>query len=245
MIELKGKTAVITGGARGIGKAIALKFAQKGMNIAIPYVDSVSPTEALAEFTALGVKAKAYLCDVSNFDATKATCDEIVKDFGGVDVLVNNAGITKDNLILRMGEKDWDAVLSVNLKGAFNMIKHLTSTFMKTRDGAIINISSVSGMMGNAGQANYAASKAGLIGLTKSVARELSSRNITCNAVAPGFIETVMTAALNDQQQAALKNIIPLGCYGKPDDVASAVLFLAENRYITGEVIKVDGGMYI
>lgn len=244
-MDLKNKTAVVTGAARGIGKAIALAFAQKGMNIAIPYVDSVPPDETVAELEALGIKAKAYLCDVSDYDAAKKTCDAIVADFGSVDVLVNNAGITQDNLILRMTEQNWDAVLGVNLKGAFHMIKHLTQTFMKARGGAIINISSVSGMMGNAGQANYAASKAGLIGLTKSVARELSSRGVTCNAVAPGFIETKMTAALSDQQQEYLKKNIPLGRAGQPEDIAAAVVFLAENRYITGEVIKVDGGMYI
>ena len=198
-----------------------------------------------AELTAMGVQAKAYACDVSDFAATKQTCDAIVKDFGNVDVLVNNAGITIDKLLLRMTEEDWDKVLSVNLKGAFHMIKHLTQHFMRNRSGAIINIASVVGMMGNAGQANYAASKAGLIGLTKTVARELGSRGVTCNAVAPGFIATGMTAALTEEQQAYMKQNIPLGRIGRPEDVAAAVLFLAENRYITGEVIKVDGGMYI
>lgn len=241
---LKGKTVVVTGGGRGIGKAIALEFARLGANVAIIFSNNL-PTDTLAELSDLGVTARAYGCDVSDFMLSKCACEQILKDFGSVEVLVNNAGITKDNLMLRMSEADWDSVLNVNLKGAFNMIKHFTSSFMRSRSGAIINISSVVGIMGNAGQANYAASKAGLIGLSKSVARELAVRNITCNVVAPGFIETAMTAVLTVEQQEQLKKNIPLGKYGKAEEVAAAVAFLAQNRYVTGEVIKVDGGMYI
>lgn len=241
---LKGKTVVVTGGVRGIGEAIALRCAEKGANIAVPYL-GVDPAPALEKFRDCGVKAEAYECNVADFSATKTVCDAIVAEFGGVDALVNNAGITADKLILRMTEEDFDKVIAVNLKGAFNMIKHLTQNFMRNRGGAIVNISSVVGLMGNAGQANYAASKAGLIGLTKTVARELSSRGVTCNAVAPGFIDTAMTAALTPEQQDAIKKQIPLGFIGQPDDVARTVLFFLENRYITGEVVKVDGGMYI
>lgn len=241
---LKGKTVVVTGGGSGIGKAIATLCAQKGANVAIPYVGP-DPSEAVKAFEKAGVKAKAYLCDVSDFNATKEVCDKIIADFGTVDALVNNAGITADKLILRMTEEDFDKVISVNLKGAFNMIKHLTQNFMRARGGAIVNISSVVGLMGNAGQANYSASKAGLIGLTKTVARELASRNVTCNAVAPGFIATAMTAALTPEQQDAIKKQIPLGFIGQPEDVARTVIYFLENRYITGEIIKVDGGMYI
>ena len=241
---LKGKTVVVTGGVRGIGLAIAERCAEKGANIAIPYV-FVDPEPALKTLRNYKVKAEAYECDVSDFDATKTVCDKIIADFGSVDALVNNAGITADKLILRMTEQDFDKVIAVNLKGAFNMIKHLTQNFMRNRGGAIVNISSVVGLMGNAGQANYSASKAGLIGLTKTVARELASRGVTCNAVAPGFIATAMTDALIEEQKDAIKKQIPLGFIGNPDDVARTVLFYLENRYITGEVIKVDGGMYI
>lgn len=241
---LKGKTVVVTGGVRGIGLAIAKRCAEKGAHIALPYL-GVDPAPALGELRAMGVKAEAYECNVADFAATKSVCDKMIADFGAIDGLVNNAGITADKLILRMTEEDFDKVIAVNLKGAFNMVKHLTQNFMRNRGGAIVNISSVVGLMGNAGQINYAASKAGLIGLTKTVARELSSRNVTCNAVAPGFIDTAMTAALTPEQQDAIKKQIPLGFIGQPDDVAKAVVFFLENRYVTGEVIKVDGGMYI
>ena len=241
---LKGKTVVVTGAVRGIGLAIAELCAQKGANIAIPYV-FVDPAPALEKLRAMGVKAEAYECNVADFNKTKEVCDKIIADFGAVDALVNNAGITADKLILRMTEEDFDKVIAVNLKGAFNMTKHLTQNFMRNRGGAIVNISSVVGLMGNAGQANYSASKAGLIGLTKTVARELASRGVTCNAVAPGFIDTAMTAALTPEQQDAIKKQIPLGFIGDPDDVARTVMFFLENRYVTGEVIKVDGGMYI
>lgn len=241
---LKGKTVVVTGGVRGIGQAIGELCASKGANVAVPYL-GVDPAPALAALRAYGVKAEAYECNVADFAATKEVCDKIIADFGGVDSLVNNAGITADKLILRMSEEDFDKVIAVNLKGAFNMVKHLTQNFMRNRGGAIVNISSVVGLMGNAGQINYAASKAGLIGLTKTVARELSSRGVTCNAVAPGFIATAMTDALTDAQKDAIKQQIPLGFIGHADDVARAVVFFLENRYITGEVVKVDGGMYI
>lgn len=241
---LKGQTVVVTGAVRGIGRAIASLCASKGANIAVPYV-GVDSAPALEEYRSYGVKAEAYVCDVSDFSATKVVCDKIIADFGGVDALVNNAGITADNLILRMTEEAFDKVIAVNLKGAFNMIKHLTQNFMRRRSGAIVNISSVVGLMGNAGQINYSASKAGLIGMTKTVARELSSRNVTCNAVAPGFIDTAMTAVLTQEQQDAIKKQIPLGVIGQAEDVARAVAFFLENRYVTGEVIKVDGGMYI
>ena len=241
---LKGKTVVVTGGVRGIGQAIGTLCAQKGANIAVPYF-GVDPEPALAQFRALGVKAEAYECNVADYNAVKCTCDKILADFGEVDALVNNAGITADKLILRMSEEDFDKVIAVNLKGAFNMVKHLTQNFMRRRSGAIVNISSVVGLMGNAGQINYAASKAGLIGLTKTVARELGSRGVTCNAVAPGFIATAMTAALTPEQQDAIKKQIPLGYIGQPQDVANAVVFFLENRYVTGEVVKIDGGMYI
>ena len=241
---LKGKTVVVTGAVRGIGQGIAELCASKGANIAVPYIGP-DPAPALEKYRSYGVKAEAYECNVADYSATKEVCDRIIADFGTVDSLVNNAGITIDKLIMRMTEDDWDKVIAVNLKGAFNMIKHLTQNFMRARGGAIVNISSVVGLMGNAGQANYSASKAGLIGLTKTVARELSSRNVTCNAVAPGFIETAMTAALTPEQQDAIKKQIPLGIIGHADDVARAVVFFLENRYVTGEVIKVDGGMYI
>ena len=194
-----------------------------------------------------GVAARYYKCDVSDFSATKETVDKIVKDFGKIDVLVNNAGITADKLIMRMDEADWDRVLSINLKGCFNMIKHVTPYMMRKRYGRIVSISSVVGLMGNAGQANYAASKAGIIGLTKTVAKEFGARNITANAVAPGFIKTAMTDALTEEQKQAMYKLIPLGCLGETQDIANAVKFLVSDdaRYITGVVLKVDGGMYI
>ncbi|MDE7395999.1 MAG: 3-oxoacyl-[acyl-carrier-protein] reductase [Clostridiales bacterium] len=241
---LKGKTVVVTGATRGIGLEIARQCAEKGASVAIPYVGA-DPSEAVAEIEKYGVKCKAYECNVADYNAVQTVCAQIVADFGGVDALVNNAGITADKLILRMTEEDFDKVIAVNLKGAFNMIKHLTPVFMKARQGAIVNISSVVGLMGNPGQINYSASKAGLIGITKTVAKELSSRNVTCNAVAPGFIDTAMTAVMTPEQQAFMQKNIPLGRVGTVTDVAKAVLFFLENRYITGEVVKVDGGMYI
>lgn len=239
---LNGKIALVTGGSRGIGAAIARELASQGADLALVYAGSKESAEALcAELTAaFGVKALAYQCNVADFDAAKDTVTQIKKEFGTVHILVNNAGITKDGLLAMMKESQFDDVISVNLKGAFNMIRHCTGLFIRNKGGRIINISSVTGIMGNAGQANYAASKAGLIGLTKSVARELAPKGITCNAVAPGFIDTDMTKDLHDSPLAAT---IPLGRMGKPEEVAQAVAFLANAEYITGEVIKVDGGI--
>lgn len=238
---MEGKTVLITGGSRGIGLATAKKFASQKANIAIAAYateeEFKSAEEALAPY---GVKVASYLLDVSKFDACKAVVAKVKADFGTIDVLVNNAGITKDNLIPFMKESDFEAVIAVNLKGPFNMIKACSSVFIRNKSGRIVNISSVSGLMGNPGQANYAASKAGLVGLTKTVAKEFSSKNITCNAVAPGFIATAMTENL---QKDALEKMIPLGRLGKPEEIAETVVFLASNDYITGEVVRVDGGV--
>lgn len=243
---LKGRTAVITGSSRGIGRAVALKLAQQGANIAVTYSGSKEAAdEVCMQAEACGVKAIAYRCDVADHARSKEICDRIIADFGRVDILVNNAGITKDSLLLKMTESDFDTVIDVNLKGAFNFTKHLFRELMKSPAGRIINISSVSGLMGNAGQANYSASKAGLIGLTKTTAKELASRGVTCNAIAPGFIETDMTADLPQSVKDYANSAIPLKRMGKADEVASLAVFLAsdESSYITGEVIRVDGGM--
>ena len=242
------KVALITGAGRGIGATIARTLAKEKMDIAIvDYASAETAEETLQAIAEEGVSARYYQCDVSDFAATKAAVDQIVKDFGKVDVLVNNAGITADKLIMRMDEADWDRVLSINLKGCFNMIKHVTPYMMRKRYGRIVSISSVVGLMGNAGQANYAASKAGIVGLTKTVAKEFGARNITANAVAPGFIKTAMTDALAEEQKQAMYKLIPLGCLGETQDIANAVKFLVSDdaRYITGVVLKVDGGMYI
>ena len=239
-------TALVTGASRGIGRAIALRLAEDGANVAVIYAGSADKAEAVVnEITALGVNAKAYRCNVADSAAVNETVKAVTNDLGKIDILVNNAGITRDGLMLRMKDEDFDAVLDTNLKGAFNMIRACYSGFIRKKSGRIINISSVSGIMGNAGQANYSASKAGVIGLTKSVARELASRGITCNAVAPGFIQTDMTENLGDNNP--LLNSIPLGRMGKPEDIAAAVAFLASDSaaYITGEVLKVDGGLAI
>lgn len=245
---MKGKVALVTGGARGIGRAIALKLAGRGADIAILDAGELALSEQTAEeIRALGVKAFAVRCDITDPDQVARAVDQVKQALGGVDILVNNAGITRDKLALRMTAEDFDAVLSVNLKGTFLMIKALYADFMRKRSGRIINIASISGLMGNAGQANYSASKAGVVGLTKTIARELASRNVTCNAVAPGFIETPMTAGMNqDALQEACKNI-PLRRMGKPEDVAAAVAFLAgdDAGYITGSVINVDGGFFM
>ena len=239
---MKGKVAIITGGSRGIGAAIVRRLAAEGADIALIYAGSIEAAESLCAEVAdnYGVKAAAYQCNVADFDAAKETVTAIKKEFGTVHILVNNAGITRDGLVAMMKESVFDDVISVNLKGAFNMIRHCTPLFIRNRGGAIINISSVTGIMGNAGQANYAASKAGLIGLTKSVARELAPKGVTCNAVAPGFIDTDMTKELHDSPLAAA---IPLGRMGEPHEVADAVVFLSMATYITGETIKVDGGI--
>ena len=240
---LKGKTAVVTGGSRGIGKAICLKFAENGADIAFLYAgNTVKAEETLKELEKLGVKAKAYQCDVADADAVAAVVKEIVKDFGGIHNLVNNAGITKDKLVPMMKAADFDAVVDTNLKGTFYMIKGVYPLFLKQKGGKIINISSVSGLMGNPGQANYSASKAGVVGLTKSVAKELAGRGICCNAIAPGFISTEMTENLENN---ALKDAIPMKRFGDAEEVAKLALFLASEHsdYITGEIIRIDGGL--
>ncbi len=243
---LKGKTAVVTGGSRGIGKAIALKLAQEGADVAILYAgNEAAAQETCSLIGQSGVTAKAYRCDVADDRQTKETVDAILADFGGIDILVNNAGVVRDGLILSMKEEDFDTVVNTNLKGAFHMIKHTYRHFMKKRSGRIINITSVSGVTGNAGQANYSSAKAGLIGLTKSTAKELAARNVTCNAIAPGFIDTDMTAALADKVREAAVEAIPLKRMGTPGDIAALAAFLAgdEAGYLTGEVIKMDGGL--
>lgn len=239
---LKGNVALITGGSRGIGAAVAKKLASLGADVAIVYSGNAEAADAVCHECreTYGVKAQAYRCNVADFAAVKELVGKVKADFGTVNILVNNAGITKDGLVATMREQDFDDVLSVNLKGTFNLIRHCTGIFLRNRGGRIINIASVTGIMGNAGQANYAASKAGIIALTKSVARELAPRGITCNAVAPGFIDTDMTKGLQDSPLAAA---IPLGHMGTPEDVAGAVAYLACAGYVTGEVIRVDGGI--
>ncbi len=248
MLELTGKTAIITGASRGIGKAIAMKLASLGADIAfLHFMDSENAAKTEQELSALGVRAKGYECNVADFEATATAINQVIEDFGEVHILVNNAGIVRDNLILKMTEADFDAVLSVNLKGAFNMIKNLYPHFMKKRRGRIINIASIVGINGNAGQANYASAKAGMIGLTKSVAKELGARNVTVNAIAPGFIHTDMTDGMPEKAREAALAAIPLKRAGEVEDIANLAAFLAsdEAAYITGEVIKVDGGMAI
>ncbi len=239
---LKNKTAVITGGSRGIGAAVAKALAEKGANVAILYAGNAEAAEkTVKECEGFGVQAKAWQCNVADAEAVKTVVGEIRKSFDSIDMLVNNAGITKDGLVLMMKEEAFNDVIDVNLRGAFHMIRHGARLMVGGKFGRIVNISSISGMMGNAGQANYSASKAGLIGLTKSVARELSGRGITCNAVAPGFISTDMTAGFSEEEGLAAS--IPLGRMGQPEEVAKAVVFLLESDYITGEVLRVDGGL--
>jgi len=245
---LKGKTALITGASRGIGRAIALDMAQNGANIALNYVGDPTEAEALRKMIlAENVRCALYACDVSDFEATKQMVKHVLADFTQVDILVNNAGIARDNPILRTSEKDYDDVMDINLKGSFNMIKHLYPSFMKSRSGTIINIASVCGLRGWEWQASYAASKGGLIALTKTVAKELAGRGVTCNAIAPGYIETAMTAGLTGGKKDGLVERIPLQRAGQPGDVAKLAVFLASAgaAYITGEVIKVDGGLCI
>lgn len=245
---LTGKVALVTGAGRGIGRAIALTLAKNGATVIVNYNGSKESAEAVvSEITQNGGSAEAVQCNVADFASSEAFVKEVLAKYQKVDILVNNAGVTRDNLIMRMSEADYDAVLDTNLKGAFNMIRHLSRSLIKQRSGKIINISSVSGVLGNAGQANYSASKAGLIGLTKSVARELASRGINVNAVAPGFIDTDMTQNMTEDAKKAVNGMIPMGKMGSAQNVADMVLFLAgENSgYITGQVICVDGGMCI
>lgn len=241
---LTGKTAIVTGASRGIGAAIAVKLASMGMNIAAIYASSSTAAEEICEkcISEYGVQARAYKCDVADFNMVKDTVAAVKADFGSINVLVNNAGVTRDGLVATMSEADFDKVLDTNLKGAFNMIRHCTRPFITAKGGVIINISSIAGLIGNAGQANYAASKAGLIGLTKSVAKELASRSIRCNAIAPGFIRTDMTGNI-DPDTNKLSAMIPMGRFGSPEDVADAAAFLINAGYITGEVLRVDGGL--
>ncbi len=243
---LEGKTAIITGGSRGIGKGIVEVFAKHGANVAFTYSSSSEAAEALAkEVSQLGIKAKAYQSDAASFSDSEALAVQVIEDFGGIDVLINNAGITKDNLLMRMSEDDFDKVIDVNLKSVFNMTKAVQRTMLKQRKGSIINMSSVVGVKGNAGQTNYAASKAGIIGFSKSVALELGSRDIRCNVIAPGFIETEMTGKLDEATVQSWRDAIPLKRGGAPEDIANACVFLASDlsAYVTGQVLNVDGGM--
>jgi 3-oxoacyl-[acyl-carrier protein] reductase len=245
MNQLENQTAVVTGAGRGIGRAIALKFARAGANVVCVSRTQENSEKVAAEVTALGRKAWALAVDVADGAAVKAAAEKIIADCGKVDILVNNAGVTRDGLLMRMSDADWDAVLNTNLKGAFHFTRELFRVFAKQRAGRIINISSVIGLIGNPGQCNYAASKAGLIGFTQSIARELASRSVTVNAIAPGFIETDMTSDLNEELKGNILKAIPMGRFGSADDIADAALFLASPaaRYITGQVLTVDGGM--
>ena len=244
-MRLKDKVALITGGARGIGQAIAMVFAREGADIVVADVNLEIAQKTASEIESLGRKALALEMDVTNYDLVEAGINKILDKMGKVDILVNNAGITKDNLLLRMSQADWDAVINVNLKGTFNCIKAVSRPMIKQRSGRIISIASIIGLIGNPGQANYAASKAGIIALTKTVAKELASRNINANAVAPGFIQTEMTAELSEEIKKKMLEVIPLGKLGTPEDVANVCLFLASqvSSYITGQTITIDGGM--
>ena len=240
------KTAIITGASRGIGQGIALTFAQNGCAVALTYSSSTAAAEQLeTELKALGVNAKGYQSNAADFEAAQQLVEDVMADFGQIDILINNAGITKDNLLMRMGEADFDSVININLKSVFNMTKAVQRTFLKQRHGSLIHMSSVVGVKGNAGQANYAASKAGIIGFSKSIALELGSRNIRSNVIAPGFIETEMTDKLAEDVVQSWRDGIPLKRGGQPEDVANACVFLASDlsNYITGQVLHVDGGM--
>ncbi len=244
---LSGKTALVTGASKGIGRSIAIRFAEEGANVAFTFLSSVEKGQALeTELAAFGIKAKGYRSDASDFKAAEQLINDVVADFGALDILVNNAGITRDNLLMRMTEEAWDEIMNVNLKSCFNTVKAASRTMMKAKAGSIINMTSVVGVKGNAGQANYAASKAGIIGFTKSVALELGSRNIRCNAVAPGFIETEMTGALDEKTVQGWRDGIPMKRGGQPEEVANACVFLASDMssYISGQVLHVNGAMY-
>jgi 3-oxoacyl-[acyl-carrier protein] reductase len=243
--ELNNRVAVVTGAARGIGSQIAETLAREGVNIAVVDLEEDAAATTAGRLEKLGVRAKAYRCDVSSFEAVEALGSSIGEEFERVDILVNNAGITRDRLIMRMTSEDWDLVLKVNLTGAFNFCKVFGPVMLKQRSGSIVNIASVIGQMGNTGQANYGASKAGLIGLTKSLAKEFAGRGVRVNAVAPGFIRTAMTDALKEDIQEQMRSTIPLGRFGEPRDVANVVLFLVSDlaRYVTGQVVNCDGGM--
>ena len=243
---LEGKTAIITGASRGIGKGIAQVFAQQGANVAFTYSSSIEAANELEnELNAIGIKAKGYKSNAANFNEAQELAESVVAEFGSIDILINNAGITKDNLLMRISEEDFDQVIEVNLKSVFNMTKAVQRTMLKQRKGSIINMSSVVGVKGNAGQTNYAASKAGIIGFSKSVALELGSRNIRSNVIAPGFIETEMTAKLDENTVKGWRDAIPLKRGGTPEDIANVCVFLASDmsEYITGQTINVDGGM--
>ena len=248
---LENKIAIVTGGARGIGEAIAIKFAEHGAHVAFTYVSDNSANKAAIvekRLQGIGVKSKAFKSNAGDFKQCEEMVNQVIKDFGTVDICVNNAGISKDNLLLRMTAEQWDEVMQVNLKGVFNMTKQVIKPMMKAKTGSIINMSSIIGIMGNAGQSSYAASKAGIIGFTKSVAKELGSRNIRCNAIAPGFVETDMTSYLKEGESAEkYKASIPLGRFGTGEDIANVCLFLASDlsAYVTGQVITTDGGLYM
>ena len=241
---LKGKVALVTGGSRGIGAVITKKLASLGADVAVIYAGNAEMAQEVCDFCKeeYGVKAEAYCCNVADFEEAKETVGKVKEDMGTIDILINNAGITKDKLIAMMRERDFDDVINVSLKGSFNMIRHCSGIMIRNKGGKIVNISSVSGLMGNPGQANYSAAKAGIVGLTKSTAKELAGKNITCNAVAPGFIATDMTKDLIEAQ-GELVSSIPLGRVGTPEDVAKAIVFLLDSDYVTGEVIRVDGGI--
>ncbi len=239
---LEGKTALVTGAAKGIGKAVAVAFAKEGCNIVLNYHSSL-PDNVIKEIEGFDVKCMPVKGDVADFNFAAGLIKDVKNEFKTLDILVNNAGITRDMLLMRMSEEQFDSVIDTNLKGAFNMIRHASSLMLKQRSGSIINMASVVGITGNVGQANYAASKAGIIGLTKSVAKELAARGITCNAIAPGFVETDMTDVLAEDTKKAMLDVIPLKRYGQVKDIADAAVFLAKSSYITGQVLNVDGGM--
>ena len=243
--SLEGKVALVTGASYGIGFAIASAFAEQGAKVCFNDINQELVDKGMAAYAAKGIKAHGYVCDVTDEPAVQAMVATIAKEVGTIDILVNNAGITRDTLMMRMSEEDFDAVINTNLKGCFNMMKHASKIMMKQKSGAIINMSSVIGVAGNIGQVNYAASKAGVIGMTYSVAKELAPRNITCNAIAPGMIATDMTDVLADKMKESILSNIPLKRFGQPEEIAETAVFLAKSKYITGQVIRVDGGMVI